>query len=205
MEASLETFASAIRTLEAVRKIEPQHARAKIWLCNAHWDRAVCLVKLARYPEAVRDWDRSLALDDVQRRDTIRALRAGAMAHAGEHERALSEVHAVAQQQSVKPTTFYELALACGAAAEAVHADDYLQPNECAQLAEQYGARGVEMLAKADAAGHFQAPANLETLKTDVHLDVLRSRRDFQKLLGEVEEKAKGQPGKRDPKPAPQS
>jgi tetratricopeptide (TPR) repeat protein len=205
VEASLETFASAIRTLEAVRKKDPQHVRAKAWLCSAHWDRAVGLVKLARYPEAVRDWDQSLALDDGQRRDTILALRAGAMAHAGDPERAMSEVQAVAQEQSVKPSTFYKLAWACCAAAEAVHEDDDLQPIECAKLSEQYGARGVEMLAKADAAGHFQAPANLENFKTDVHLDVLRSRRDFQKLLGEVEEKAKGQPGKRDPKPAPRS
>src|SRR5438309_4680201 len=69
VEASLETFASAIRTLEAVRKKESQHVRATFWLCNAHWDRAVGLVKLTRYPEAVRDWDRSLVLDDGQRRD----------------------------------------------------------------------------------------------------------------------------------------
>jgi tetratricopeptide (TPR) repeat protein len=204
-EASLETFARAIRTLEAVRKIEPQHARAKIWLCNAHWDRAVVLVKLARYPEAVRDWDQSLALDDSHRRDTIRALQAGAMAYAGEHERAVAEVQAVAQEPSVKPATIYQLALVCGAAVNAVREDDNLQSNECAKLAEQYGARGVELLAKANAAGHFQAPANLEDLKTDRRLDLLRSRSDFRKLLGEVEEKATGQPGKRDPMPVPRS
>ena len=85
------------------------------------------------------------------------------------------------------------------------HEDDSLQPNECAKLAAQYAARGVEMLASAAAAGLFQDPETLETLKTDVYLDVLRSRRDFQKLLAEVEEKAKGQSGQRDPKPAPRS
>src|SRR5205823_1680811 len=128
MEASLETFASGIRTLEAVRKKEPEHVYAKMWLSNAHWDRAVVLVKLGHYAEAVRDWDESLALDDGRRRDTIRALRADGMARAGDHVRAMSEVEAVAQEQSAKPAIFYKLAWACCAASEAVREDDNLQP-----------------------------------------------------------------------------
>jgi hypothetical protein len=65
---------------------------------------------------------------------------------------------------------------------------------EWERLAEQYGARAVELLARARACGHFRDPERLASLQSDEELNSIRSRPDFQKLLAELEAGAKVPP-----------
>jgi hypothetical protein len=55
------------------------------------------------------------------------------------------------------------------------------------RLREQYAARAVELLGKAQAAGFFKNQASVDQLKKDTDLDSVRSRTDFQKLLGDLD------------------
>ena len=68
--------------------------------------------------------------------------------------------------------------------------DTRLPPAERARLADTYGARAVQLLRKAQAAGYFQDPGRLAHVKEDEDLDAIRSRPDFQRLLVELEKKS---------------
>jgi hypothetical protein len=52
----------------------------------------------------------------------------------------------------------------------------------------------VELLRKAQAAGYFQDPGRLARMKDEKDFGPIRSRPDFQKLLVELEKKAKPEP-----------
>jgi hypothetical protein len=65
--------------------------------------------------------------------------------------------------------------------------DASLPPAERERLADQYGARAVELLRKAQEAGHFKNPGRVEHLKTDKDLDPIRNRSDFQAFLADLE------------------
>ena len=58
-------FARAIEALQAVVHKEPGQSQFQQYLRDAHWGRAETLADLARHAEAVRDWDRALALDGL--------------------------------------------------------------------------------------------------------------------------------------------
>jgi tetratricopeptide (TPR) repeat protein len=187
LAASLETFRQAIGTLEAVLKKEPQHARTKFILCMAYWERALVLAMVARYSEAVESWDRALVVSDGRDRNQLRALRADPLARTGDHAAAMAEIQAIAQDPSVHPDNFYRLAWACCAAVEVVGNDKQLSPDVRAQRAEDYAAYGVTLLTRAEAAGVFKRAEQRKRLKTDPYIDLLRTRKDFQRLLGEVD------------------
>ena len=58
-----------------------------------------------------------------------------------------------------------------------------------AKLKEQYAARSVELLRKAESAGFFKDKKNIEHMKKDTDLEPLRQREDYKKLLKELETK----------------
>jgi hypothetical protein len=60
---------------------------------------------------------------------------------------------------------------------------------------QNYAARAVELLLKAQAVGYFDDAAIIEHMKRDHDLDSLRARADFRKLLANLEHNAK--PGTR--------
>jgi serine/threonine protein kinase len=195
LESALATFASAIQTLEGVLEKEPQHARARTLLCNAHWDRARTLSKLARLEPAFSDWQRALDLDDGKRHIHIRAGRAATIAQSGDHARAIAEVEELAGGKDVKPGLLSRLGFACAHASVAVQKDDKLPAGERADLAERYAARAVAFLNQAHAGGHLKNVMFLREFQTDTDLDPLRKRADFLELLAEVEREAS--PGKK--------
>jgi hypothetical protein len=83
------------------------------------------------------------------------------------------------------------LACAYSLSVDAVRRDANLPAAKRDALAEQYADQALALLAKANAAGFFKTPANLEELKKDKDLDSLRSFDKFKKLLKEVEKQQK--------------
>jgi eukaryotic-like serine/threonine-protein kinase len=175
VEASLAWYARAIALLDALVKQEPRLATARRFLHNAHRSRASALSKLARHADAVKDWDRLLALNAVPAdQPRLRSGRAESLARAGEHARAVAEASALAEAKGVTGGTLYDLARVCALAAHATKDD--------APKQDGYAARAVELLRGAVARGF----KNISRLNDNKDLEPLRSREDFKKLLAEV-------------------
>jgi tetratricopeptide (TPR) repeat protein len=190
-EEALSAFNQAIPGLEALEKRMPGRTNAQHTLARAYARRGSVFCDLGRSREGLKDYDRALALEDGPRRNLYRSLRAAALARLGEHSGAAAEARALAEQQSLEVDVIYNLACIYSLAAAAAGRDAQLTGAEQAKAVEDYGGRGVAVLAKAAAAGLFQKPSDLEELKKDKDLDALRSRADFQKLLAALEAKAK--------------
>jgi serine/threonine-protein kinase len=185
-QEGLAWYAKAIALLQAVRQREPNNPTARQYLRNSHRGRARSLTALGRYREALADWDQALELDDGSARRAIRVYRALALAHTGQHDRAMAEVQDLAQDKALTPTDLYNLACAAALAADSARQDGRLSPPTREKLAEQNALRAVELLKQAHAAGFFKDPAHVELLKTDKDLDPLRARADFQQLATAV-------------------
>jgi hypothetical protein len=59
-------------------------------------------------------------------------------------------------------------------------------PAAGAATKEQYAARAVELLGKANGMGYFKDPTHRAAYTENPNVDALRQRADFQKLLGEI-------------------
>jgi hypothetical protein len=87
-----------------------------------------------------------------------------------------------AQAKDVSGAMLYQGACLCARAAAVVKDD--------AKLQDQYADRAIELLRRAVAVGF----PDMQQLKEEKDLDSLRGRADFQKLLQEIEKKAKPGP-----------
>jgi serine/threonine-protein kinase len=187
---SLPHFAKAISLLDAVRKKEPQNDTARIFLRNAHWARADTLAQAKHYSQAVPDCDRALTLDrgEQSQRTPIRVLRAVCLARAGNHSRAAAEANELAADKALAADAAYDLACVYSLASSAARKDSMLVRLDRDIVVKQYETRAVELLHKARAKGHFQIKESIDHMKKDSDLDPVRSREDFKKLLGELQE-----------------
>ena len=87
--------------LEAVRTQVSHVATAQRYLGIAYWRRAEALMRLARNAEALKDWDRALALDDGSNRPMYRLQRALTLARTGDPVRAVAEAEDLTQGDQV--------------------------------------------------------------------------------------------------------
>jgi hypothetical protein len=117
--------------------------------------------------------------------------RALALARLNDHTRAAAEANDLAADKTLSGESLYFLAGVYSVCAQDVHRDTRLRPSEQEERAGRYTERALELLGRAHAVGVFKAPHNVERLKQDKDLDLLRSRDEFKKLLREVEAKAK--------------
>jgi serine/threonine-protein kinase len=133
-EAALPWYDKAIARLQTVLAKDRRLATARLFLQNAHWGRALALTQLNRHAEAVRDWDRTIELDEGPTRNDLRLQRAVCLAQAGEHVRAVAEANALTEGKGVTGPTLYDAACVCALAAASV--------KDNAKLTEQYAGPG---------------------------------------------------------------
>jgi WD40 repeat protein len=176
-EASLEWYGRAIGVLEPLAEGVPQTARR--FLLNSIEGRVRALTALGRHAEAVKDFDRILALGSGPNRNALRLERAVALARAGDHALAVAEAHALAAAPGVPGAALYDLACVCALSSAAV--------KDSPGKKEEYAARAVELLARARAAGFFQDRETVAHMKQDPDVEPLRSRPDYQRLLAGLE------------------
>jgi hypothetical protein len=144
---------------------------------------------LGQHKQAVADFDRALEAKLGPHLDhACRLYRALSLARIGDHKRAATAAEMLAAAPAVN---LYNVACIYALAMPAARQDNKLPADERERVAEQYAAQALASLAKANTAGHFKDPANLEQLRKDTDLDSLRSRDDFKKLLNEVDKQAK--------------
>jgi serine/threonine-protein kinase len=185
-EAALPWYAQAVGALDAVPAEKQRQGPTRAALSGALAGRAAVLTQLRRYPDAVRDLDRVVDLAADSARGGVRLQRALTLARGGEHARAAAEAAAL-DGATASPETLYGLGCVYALSAAAATADEKADPAERRRLAEGYAGRAVGLFDRAQAAGYFQVPANLDKLRTSPDLGLLRSRPDFRKVLDSAE------------------
>jgi serine/threonine protein kinase len=144
-----------------------------------------------RKAEAESGWR---AADEQRRRAESERERSDAllyrcMSAIDEHARATVEVKGEMRRTGEPGRILYGLArFFAQASAEYSRAAD-LRAADREQLANQYAARAVALLASAAEAKFFESAANLQQLRQDAGLDPLRARPDFKQLLARVDKK----------------
>jgi serine/threonine protein kinase/tetratricopeptide (TPR) repeat protein len=166
---SLDWYARAIAILTTVLQKEPGHATAQLCLRNAHWGRARALDQLGRHEEAVKDWDRAVALSPTEGpQEFLKTKRALSRVKAGQVAAAVAEVDELTRSTSWPAAAWYDFAC--------VHA---LASGKDKDKKDNYAVRAVELLQRAIKAGY----RNVEQLRKDADLDPLRGRDDFRELV----------------------
>src|SRR5262249_17753381 len=148
---------------------EGKDASARRFLRNTLWNRAGLLTRLGRHAAAAADWQRAAELEDGPYRRGYQLYQAGALARAGERAAAAKLADELAKVKEVEPRALVELARVHALCARAARAEP--------AVAERHGGRSVELLARALAAGHFQA----EAIRKDEDFAELKSREEFRK------------------------
>jgi len=188
-QVSYEWFDRIVTSLEPFAKKDPDNADLKKNISIGHWGRANTLMRLGKYPESLKEWDRALEMDSGDNRDRLQLGRACTVALQGNHAKAIAEVGDLVEQMPEKDYIPAPAAYVYSCAAAGVRQDARLGKAERDKLAGQYGARAVALLAKAHTLSRFKTPADIDELRTDPLLDTLRARADFKKLLSEIETK----------------
>jgi tetratricopeptide (TPR) repeat protein len=176
----------AIELIEKVLEQEPNHQTARLRGYNAHGGRAQAYEAMKHWADAVKDWDRVVALDSNPNPWARRALRAVALARAGEHVRATTEAAALGLGPGITTDGLYNLVVVCAISVNSVQKDTRLESAERKKLADRYASQAVALLQLLRSKNYFQEAANVLNLQTDHDLESLRGRDDFKKLLTDV-------------------
>jgi serine/threonine protein kinase len=164
----------------------------------AYFVRAGLLAEMGQHEKAVEDFDRALELKVVLEAKLLpahvlewRMCRVQSLILSGQYERAVAEAEALAEEVGLSGADPYNLALVYSMSITAVRKDAKLSPEEKESKAEDFGARALELLIRAQAAGFFKDPVNIEQLRKDPDLNPLREQPAFKKLLNDLEPQAK--------------
>jgi serine/threonine protein kinase len=142
---------------------------------------------LTRFDRA-REWlERAANKGHVRARGMLATnglLRACALAQRGEYLKAIEEAETLVQQGN---NDYYNLSCIFCLAANAAASDSHLSAPDRVRLKARYADRAMEFLRRLTLTDF----RNVDYLKTDKDLTVVRSRADFQKLVEELELKTK--------------
>ncbi|HKQ48314.1 MAG TPA: serine/threonine-protein kinase [Phycisphaerae bacterium] len=182
-EASLPSFAEAIRIMRGVLEREARHATARFYLSYTLSWRARAFGDMGRWADALADWNDAIGLDD-RNNASLRAGRALAAAHLGKCAESLDEAKKIAPASSLEPETLYDLAAVVALCSEKPPAVGTDAPTSQPQTSsDDPAAQALALLSRADAAGLFQNAAQLKRVMQDSSFDRLRSLTAFQEWL----------------------
>jgi serine/threonine protein kinase len=184
LEDKVKWFSEAIQVLEGVRAKDPKRIEARGHLGQAYMRRGLTFNRLGDFAEGLADLQR--AQEFVP--DTNWMLhfgRAQALAHLGKYTEAAEEAAKV-DRLKLWGEIYYELARVYSLCAAAARKDASLEMGERNQLGNRYAGRAVRQLQRAHEADWFKEPEAAERLRNDADFEALRSRKDYQKLLGEL-------------------
>jgi len=175
-EVALDWYRKAIATLEPVVTKESRLVVARQFLCNSHLGRASAFEALGRHDEATSDWERTVELDDGRNKANFRLRMfrsqkdaAGCLAAAAEYE----------AQKPTDAGELYDAACNRAVCAAVIPQDPKTPAADAARLAKEQADLAMDWLRQAVAAGF----RDVEHMKQDKDLDVLREREDFNKLF----------------------
>ncbi|MFL5245123.1 MAG: protein kinase domain-containing protein [Gemmataceae bacterium] len=144
---------------------------------------------LGQNEEAIRNYDQALKIYPEKDDAWILLYRAYAVARKGEHADAAKTAEEIVKKPSATALNLKDAAGVLALAAASAKMDPKLAEGERAKLVDQYSARAVELLTKAQDAGYFKNLAKDDRRITDKDLDPLRERSDFKEFVKRLEEK----------------
>jgi serine/threonine protein kinase len=177
LEASLPFSTKAIATLEAAYRKDSRVVKVRESLQIAHWVHATALCGLSRYKPALKNWGRAIELDDGKSQVLLRVKRASTLLNLEDHVRAAADAQVIAQSATAAAEDLYNAACIYAYCAKFAAGDE--------EAVESYGAQGVAVLRKALGKSYKK----LANIKKHPDLNPLRERKDFIKLLQELDEK----------------
>lgn len=179
LRGALGRLDEAGAALESAYGTLPDASSARSALYKACGARAQAHSALGRHAEAVRDWDRVIALAWPLDRPVLVLMRCVDQLHAGQWRDAAAAAEALAALPDSGGERFYNSACVLSlSAAAGEKADDA----ESRRLARGYADAAFGLLERARRTGYFHSEASRGLLDTDHDLDPLRGRRDFQLL-----------------------
>ncbi len=193
--AAADHYTQAVRVLETALQLEPRFPRARNTLACALSGRALAYRAMKRDAEAVRDWGRVVQLISTHEATATAdpyCGRAALQARSGAHALAAAVAQALTARSGLEPDDLYRFAVVWSLCSAAAATDTSLIKSEQEKLVEQYGSSGIALLQQLKGAGYFQDTGHARKLHTDVDLQPLHDRTDFQQLLKEVEQNNKG-------------
>jgi tetratricopeptide (TPR) repeat protein len=143
-------------------------------------------VALAEFAKAIEMMQQALDKGYLRARImllNIRIDRGLFLAHQGDHARAVEEVEASLRQGDLSAIHLYNTACVFSQASAAADRDAKLSPADRNRLKMRYADQAMDYLRQAVAQGY----RNTSVIKPDSDLDSLRARKDFQKLLADLE------------------
>jgi serine/threonine protein kinase len=179
---SLPWHQQALALLEPIHHKAPQDVQARNVLCRGHWSRAEALENLNRRREALTDWDRAFELSPPGNRLDAQLRRALCRARAGKATEAVADAAALTKDPGTSGPTLYDAA--CIYSLVTGERGPQTLPS---MLQDQYAGQAVALLRRAQAAGFFKDPRQVEHLKKDPDLAPLRARADYRKFVAELE------------------
>jgi serine/threonine-protein kinase len=168
---SLHWFDLAVRTLTPAYEKEPRDRRARRFLRSTLSERAQAYDRLKKHAEAVKDWDRAIALSPKGEQPSLRASRANSRLRAGQVAEAVAEVEELTKSSKWTAAQWY--GFAC------VYA---VSSGKLTDTKQEHADRAMTLLNQAVRAGYKDAAH----LRKDTDLDPIRGRDDFKKLLADL-------------------
>jgi tetratricopeptide (TPR) repeat protein/tRNA A-37 threonylcarbamoyl transferase component Bud32 len=176
LEPSLAWFDKGIAELEQCLKKSADLAQAATYLRDAFASRAEAYFRLGKPALAVKDWDQAMQL---AKPDTASLYRCYQTVAAGKSGEALKAAEALAANQGFPDAWVYSLACVCGLIYE------MSPPGDSAK--DRSAVLALELLRRSQVRGRDPRA----WIMHEPALAALRARPDFQKLVTELEAKAK--------------
>jgi tetratricopeptide (TPR) repeat protein/tRNA A-37 threonylcarbamoyl transferase component Bud32 len=148
-------------------------AEAKV-LRNTFWGRALAYQDLGKFTDAVTDWDLAIRLSPPTEQMQLRIFRATARVEAGQVAEAVAEAEELTKTKGWPPAVLVRLACIFATASAKIP-----------ENRKAHGDQAMELLQQAIKGGF----KDLAGLKGEEHLQSLRDRDDFKKLLADLEAK----------------
>jgi tetratricopeptide (TPR) repeat protein/tRNA A-37 threonylcarbamoyl transferase component Bud32 len=181
---AVAAYTGSLAALEGVLSKEPRHGEGRQCQWGAFLGRAIALGRLGRPAEAVKDWDRAIAMADGAMQRKMRLLRTSQVMRLGDHAAATKEAEALLGE-TVDPLWVLAVELHINGVA-AARADKRLSADERDRLAERYAARAVQLLGRLCATPPFRQKLTADELEQAEVFRPLQGRADFRQLVKEV-------------------
>jgi tetratricopeptide (TPR) repeat protein len=175
----------AARVFEESLRAQPGRTDIKRLLSMAYHVQAQALTDQRRSPEALAEWERAIAFAQPgsDRFHTLVISRALVRAYLGDFGRAMDEASAASKTGSDAGVNLYNEACIFALAAAAAAKDVARDPAGRTALAEKYAEHAMNSLAESRRAGYFLDPLNVDLIRSDPDVHLLRTRADFQDFV----------------------
>jgi WD40 repeat protein/tetratricopeptide (TPR) repeat protein len=186
LRSALQWYDKGIAALEKVQVARPNDAKVRRFLRSGYLERSRVDCMVLEYERARSDRDRSLGLSAASELAFVHLAFALSLARSGKHGDAIKELDSAAGANGRTSSEYYNMCCVYAQAAAAVSRDSTLTDAKRKSLVDDYAAKAMDFLRKADAGGFFRDTNHISRFGEDADLKPLRAREDFRRLVESV-------------------